>query len=172
MRFPFYALALATVVALPAAAQEHGAGHSPAGDMAPLQDSYLGWVITAAEEMSEADYAFKPTPEVRSLGALFGHVANANYMICATILGEKSPATANYETEARSSVIAGLKASATYCNRAYSMPHDAAMKQVELFGMKGSGVWALAFNASHNAEHYGNVVTYMRLRGKVPPSSR
>jgi hypothetical protein len=30
---------------------------------------------------------------------------------------------------------------------------------------------ALAFNTSHNAEHYGNKVTYMRLRHIVPPSS-
>ena len=29
----------------------------------------------------------------------------------------------------------------------------------------------LAFNGAHAFEHYGNVVTYMRLKGMVPPSS-
>jgi uncharacterized damage-inducible protein DinB len=29
----------------------------------------------------------------------------------------------------------------------------------------------LAFNTSHSFEHYGNLVTYMRLKGIVPPSS-
>ncbi len=29
----------------------------------------------------------------------------------------------------------------------------------------------LAFNDSHLNEHYGNLVTYMRLKGIVPPSS-
>jgi len=29
----------------------------------------------------------------------------------------------------------------------------------------------LAFNNSHLNEHYGNLVTYMRLKGIVPPSS-
>ena len=29
----------------------------------------------------------------------------------------------------------------------------------------------LWFNASHNLEHYGNLVVYMRLKGIVPPSS-
>jgi len=29
----------------------------------------------------------------------------------------------------------------------------------------------LQFNVAHNNEHYGNVVVYMRLRGKVPPST-
>jgi hypothetical protein len=27
-------------------------------------------------------------------------------------------------------------------------------------------------NATHDGEHYGNMVTYMRLNGIVPPSSR
>jgi len=26
-------------------------------------------------------------------------------------------------------------------------------------------------NISHNNEHYGNMVTYMRMKGLVPPSS-
>jgi uncharacterized damage-inducible protein DinB len=29
----------------------------------------------------------------------------------------------------------------------------------------------LWFNASHNLEHYGNLVVYMRMKGVVPPSS-
>jgi uncharacterized damage-inducible protein DinB len=27
------------------------------------------------------------------------------------------------------------------------------------------------FNIAHNNEHYGNLVVYMRLRGRVPPST-
>jgi hypothetical protein len=30
----------------------------------------------------------------------------------------------------------------------------------------------LAFNSHHDWEHYGNIVTYMRLKGLVPPSSQ
>jgi uncharacterized damage-inducible protein DinB len=30
---------------------------------------------------------------------------------------------------------------------------------------------ALWFNASHNLEHYGNLVVYLRVKGIVPPSS-
>jgi hypothetical protein len=29
----------------------------------------------------------------------------------------------------------------------------------------------LAFNNAHNFEHYGNLLTYMRLNGMVPPST-
>ena len=31
---------------------------------------------------------------------------------------------------------------------------------------------ALVMNAAHLAEHYGNIVTYMRIKGMVPPSSQ
>ena len=27
-------------------------------------------------------------------------------------------------------------------------------------------------NVTHNWEHYGNIVTYLRLKGQVPPSSK
>ena len=29
----------------------------------------------------------------------------------------------------------------------------------------------LFFNTTHNNEHYGNIVVYMRLKGHVPPST-
>jgi uncharacterized damage-inducible protein DinB len=29
----------------------------------------------------------------------------------------------------------------------------------------------LMFNTTHNEEHYGNLVVYMRLKGHVPPST-
>ena len=30
----------------------------------------------------------------------------------------------------------------------------------------------LALNNAHDFEHYGNLVTYMRLKGMVPPSTQ
>ena len=29
----------------------------------------------------------------------------------------------------------------------------------------------LVFNTTHNNEHYGNIIVYMRLKGLVPPST-
>ena len=34
-----------------------------------------------------------------------------------------------------------------------------------------SNLFALIYNTSHTNEHYGNITTYMRLNGLVPPSS-
>ena len=46
--------------------------------------------MRAAAKMSEEDYAFKPTPEVRSFGELIGHIADGQYEFCAPALGDKT----------------------------------------------------------------------------------
>ena len=43
---------------------------------------------------------------------------------------------------------------------------------VDLFGRKQPRLNALQFNTAHDFEHYGNLVTYMRMKGLVPPSSQ
>ena len=110
-----------------------------------------------------------------ALGQLFGHVANANFMICSTIAGEKSPATADFEKTAttKAALTKALADSYAYCEKVYAATTDAeGGKMVELFGMKMAKLAALGFNTAHNFEHYGNIVTYLRLNKMVPPSSQ
>lgn len=174
MRIALSLLTLASVAAAPLAAQDMmKMDHKePPADIMPLHNQYLGWVVTAAEQTPVAEYSFKPTPEVRSLGQIFGHVANSNYMFCSGAKGEKNPNTTDYEKGTKAEIVAGLKAAVAYCNGVYEWanahPHD----ERTFFGQKGSVTWVLAFNLAHNSEHYGNVVTYMRLKGHVPPSSQ
>jgi uncharacterized damage-inducible protein DinB len=162
------------LVAAPVAAQEHGGNHDdPVTSTKKIQDQFMGWIIAAAEQVSEADYAFKPVATVRSMGELFGHVANANYMICATIRGQQSPSTTDFEkATGKAAIVAGLKASAAYCDDAAKAMAEKHHDPVTIFGMRGDVTWGFNFNSSHNAEHYGNIVTYMRLKGMVPPSSQ
>src|ERR1700730_10932293 len=47
-------------------------------------------VLRSAEKMPEANYSFKPTPEVRSFGQIIGHIADGQYEFCAPVLGDKS----------------------------------------------------------------------------------
>lgn len=90
-------LLLLALVPAPALAQG-GPGANPAvGSVAPIYRQVSGYILAAAEQMPEADYGFKPAPEVRSFGQLLGHAANAQFMFCAAALGESSPATQNYE---------------------------------------------------------------------------
>ena len=51
-------------------------------------------------------------------------------------------------------------------------PDAAIHQEITLWGGKHSKLWALVTNAAHDDEHYGNIVTYLRMNGMVPPSSR
>ena len=42
----------------------------------------------------------------------------------------------------------------------------------QLFGQSRSRLAALSLVSAHDWEHYGNMVTYMRMNGMVPPSSQ
>jgi len=42
--------------------------------------------------MSDADSAYRPTPEVRSFGQLLAHVTDLNHLFCAAATGEQPPA--------------------------------------------------------------------------------
>ncbi len=58
------------------------------------------------------------------------------------------------------------------CDTAYAMDDAKAMEELEFLGNTGTRLWVLTFNTAHNWEHYGNLVTYMRANGHVPPSSQ
>src|SRR5580765_8795128 len=45
----------------------------------------------SAEQMPEANYGFKPVDSVRTFGEILAHVAGANFLFCATAVGEKAP---------------------------------------------------------------------------------
>ena len=170
-----FALAAAVCLSLP------GSVHAQSADQAGYKvphDVVKGNLIKSAEAVAEADYTFKPTPEVRSFGQLFGHVANANFMICANAAGEKSPAMSDAEKlTAKADIQKALADSFAYCDKVWASLAEAGKEKwgsepVDLFGMKLTRASAMAFNAAHDWEHYGNIVTYMRLKGMVPPSSQ
>ena len=138
-----------------------------------VQKQVTGWIERAAEKMPEEEYAFKPDPASRSFGQILGHIADADYLFCSTILGESSPSPGVEKSKTtKAELRAALHDAFTYCNRAYDALTDAgANETVKAFGQERNKLGALWFNASHNLEHYGNLVVYMRLKGIVPPSS-
>ena len=166
----------------PAAAQTTDAGYwdtltpSMASVARAMHANVRRNLAEAASAMSDAEYAFKPTPEVRSFGQVVGHIVNANYFFCAQARGEKSPGTQDYEkVTVKASLVKALDAALAYCDSVYDATTDATFqtlvkvaapsKQQTPRGM------VLMFNTAHNEEHYGNLVVYMRLKGHVPPST-
>jgi len=175
---------VAGAFALPLAAQSTASPSArstrPVGTNTGVESARAMWnqitrnITTAAEELSEADYAYRPTPEVRTFGQQIGHVAGSQYMICAAALGEAERAEDEIEKSrtTKAGLVEALKASTEYCNRAYAQTDAALGGEIQLFGQKQTRMYALVLNAVHNGEHYGNIVTYMRMKGMVPPSSR
>ncbi len=132
------------------------------------------FLTAAADQMPEADYGFRATEQVRTFGQLVGHVADANYLLCSIAAGEENPSKASFEKTltAKADLVKALRDSFGYCDGKYVMADAKALEEATLFGMKTNRVGVLAFNAAHDMEHYGNIVTYMRLKGMVPPSSQ
>ena len=132
-----------------------------------------GAVIGAALKMPEENYAFKPTPDVRSFGQLVGHVADANYMFCSQVSGEANPSKGIEKTKtSKADLVAAIKDAVAYCNKTFEGMTDArGSEMVKMFSYNLAKITVLSLNTAHTDEHYGNMVTYMRLKGLVPPTS-
>jgi uncharacterized damage-inducible protein DinB len=132
-----------------------------------------GEVLAAAEKMPEESYSFKPTPDVRSFGQLVGHVADAQYGLCSTAVSEPNPMKAIEKTKtSKADLVAALKDAVAYCNKAYAGMTDAQGSQmVKMMNYDVARLTVLSVNTAHTDEHYGNMVTYLRLKSIVPPSS-
>jgi uncharacterized damage-inducible protein DinB len=130
-------------------------------------------LVSSAEKMPEENYNFKPTEAVRSYGQIVGHVADAQYSFCSLALGESNPDHKIEQTKTtKADLVAALKEAVAYCDKAYDGMTDASGAQmVKLFGMDMPKFGVLNINNMHDMEHYGNLVTYMRLKNIVPPTS-
>lgn len=131
------------------------------------------WLTASAEKMPEENYNFKPTDAVRSFGQLIGHVADAQYLFCSAALGETNPAPGIEKSKtSKADLVAALNAAFSYCDKAYDGLTDVSgVQTVKFFGRDMTKANILTSNGMHNAEHYGNVITYLRLKNIVPPSS-
>jgi uncharacterized damage-inducible protein DinB len=128
----------------------------------------------AIPKMSEEDFAFQPTPQIRTFGQLLAHVAETNYWFCAAALGEKSPATDIEKTRTRrDDIVKVLGESFDYCDRAFAAMNDPAnaRRSVMFHGQPATAGALLNYRNYHGLLHWGNAITYMRLRGKVPPTN-
>jgi uncharacterized damage-inducible protein DinB len=163
---------LMLLLALPTALRAQSTG--AVGTTRALWSQITGYITTAAEELPESTYAYRPTPDVRTFGQLVGHVAGAQYLICAAAMGdpERNEDEIEKTRTTKAALVEALKASTEYCAKAYAQTDAAAQKPAKLFGQPRTRLFALTLNATHNAEHYGNIVTYLRLNKIVPPSSR
>jgi uncharacterized damage-inducible protein DinB len=130
-------------------------------------------ILGSAEKMPDDKYAFKPTDTVRTYGQLLAHVADGQYEFCGAAAGNHDEKGIEKTAKTKADIVAALKTAFAYCDAIWAGMTDAkAMEMIPAFGgIKITRLSMLDFNVSHTMEHYGNLVTYMRIQGIVPPSS-
>jgi len=135
-------------------------------------------IVESAEQMPEENYSFKPVDSVRTFGQILAHVAGTSYVYCSAAKGEKTPFEEDHfekTATTKAAIVKALADSNAYCDQAFTALTDATAAQ-PVSNPFGSGqsprVSSLLGNTGHLNEHYGNLVTYFRIKGMVPPSSK
>jgi hypothetical protein len=160
-----------------------GGGQAPASVSAEVNGFYTriaGFITRSAEMVPEDKYTWAPTPEVRSFARLFAHITDDNNGACWQSAGLTSapPRTdvqdgQNWAANSKSKadLQKALADSVALCEKAFGMVNQANMME-QPTGRGRTRIGSLIYNTSHINEHYGNLVTYIRLQGMVPPSSQ
>ncbi len=173
MMMPVLALCAAAPLGAQQAAMASGSNTS-LDALRPLYMQVKGYLTQSAEQMPEDEFSYRPTPEVRSFGEILGHVTNDQYYFCSAARNEDNPAPGDAEKLAtKSEIMEALAASFAYCDELYSDMSAADLAAPSAaFGGRQNRLFPLIYNVSHDFEHYGNLITYFRLNGMVPPSSQ
>jgi len=146
-------------------------GASSAAEVKQAYNGVKNNILRAADKVSEADYGFKATPEVRTWGQLIGHVADTQMRGCSAVNGAPKPATAGDKT-AKADLVVALKDSFAECDKAFDALTEAnASEPVSAGRGQRTRLGALYGQVVHDNEMYGYMSVYMRLKGVVPPSS-
>jgi uncharacterized damage-inducible protein DinB len=130
-------------------------------------NSVKGYLTRAAAAMPEENYSFKPTPEIRTFGALLAHIADHQMRYCSTALGAAKQTDFATKTT-KADLVAALAASFAECDTAWASVTDA--NATTMMGQR-SKLGTLILDVVHSNEEYGYMSLYFRLKGLVPPSS-
>lgn len=133
-------------------------------------------ILKSADKMPEDKWGFRPTDEVKSFGQMIAHVADAQFYICGIAKLGDSDKTSNRSVEktakTKAEILRWLSEGFAYCDATYADLTDASSgAMVNFFGQQRTKLSVLSFNTAHVNEHYGNLVTYMRMNKIVPPTS-
>lgn len=181
MRRLVFVVTLALPAATPAMAQPADANPYTKGVLAQFQQ-INSFVMRSAEKIGEDLYSFKPTPEVRSIAGVLGHIADSSRLLCGIASGEKvdfekimkdpTSIQVHEKKTSKPEIMAALKESQAFCESVITKMTDASgQESIPWFGRTTPRLMVMTMTTSHAWEHYGNLVTYMRLKGIVPPSS-
>ena len=174
MNIPFLTVARTLVVVLLSSAAPVYAQKNPISDHQRRVYGVLSMILVrAADKMPAEKYGFKPVETVRPFGDVVAHIAETQYFFCSAALGEKKENPKIEKTgKTKAELISALNEAISYCNKAYgSMTDEKASELIVYMREEAPRVGPLMVNQMHSLEHYGNLVTYLRMNDIVPPSS-
>lgn len=174
-----------TLLLVASASFAQTAGHTT---VAKIQDGAIkmaeGEIVSLAEAMPADKYDFAPTSgefkNVRTFGHQMAHIAAVNYLVGASILGEKPPIDPKEEENGpaslkdKAAVVKFLKDSFTYAHKAGATLTDQNFTELIQgpFGDKQSRGSLAEIFVWHSFDHYGQAVVYARMNGIIPLASR
>lgn len=149
-----------------------------------LQRSYAAVakdLVALVATMPEQDFGFRPAGavnEVRTFGQIVSHLVLVNAFVCAMGDGLPDPPVpgSGAPPEDKPGLIAMIERTNARCTAYLATVTDAALTEVITTGTPGPRMKAvrgnsIVFAIAHSNEHYGNLVTYLRANGLVPPAS-
>jgi len=181
----FVTALLASSFAIPAFAQQGQQPQAPPTTAGFVRNMYNGNknnIIRSAEKVPEDLYGLRPGPqqEVRTFGQHLAHVANYNFLWCSQAKGEKNP-NAGIDLEktlkTKAEIQKAVADAFAYCDPVYAALTDQSGAEVVEIQQENGRVVRntrmalLMLNVAHSNELYGNLVTTMRIKSIVPPSS-
>lgn len=158
-----------------AAQDDYATGDAVSASNMGVYQMITGNIMKTAEMLDEDMYMYRPAETVRNAGQILAHLANAQYFFCSLASGEDNPNEMNYEEAAttKAEIVTALKSGVEYCAGVYAgMTPEKSAELRDFAGQKMATSAILTVNTAHNYEHYGNLVTYMRMNDLVPPSSQ
>ena len=129
----------------------------------------------SAQKLGEADYSYRPSPDIRTYGGQLAHVANSQFNACAAARGEKNPhqGTNLEQTKtSRADIIQALADSFAFCDPAFADLTDQSAVELVRQGMNEVARGAVLSNLiGHSTLEYGILTVYLRTKSIVPPST-
>lgn len=149
---------LSKMTADSATAQQPG-GSDVAKELRRSFGEVSNYIIKAADLVPADKYSYRPAQSVRTFGQLIAHIADAHNYFCAPAAGRNIQWSDPIEKGStdKATLVPKLKQSIDACNTT--------------LGGGASKAGVMIDNIGHTNLHYGNVITYMRMLGLVPPSS-
>lgn len=173
MKRVLLAVAAMGFAAMTCVAQGMGALKGPAAEVQGSYHRLEPNVIKAAEKMPDADYQYRPTPDIRTYARIVNHVTEAQQHTCSALNGVAfDPKTVPSDTADKATIVAALKASFDVCDKAYGALTDANLAEMVGTAPRQRSRIGMAWgNVAHDNEQYAELSMYLRLKGLVPPTA-